>query len=485
MHARAPNVALMAASLRLEERLARKSDSRASPTVEQLRRVCAKGSPDAVLRALGDMALADAASEAHVRAPDDAPELTETAWAALMRSAPQQARQASAQLLAFVPGLDSQPQLFEPVNGTAREGPALKAAETIVPVQLSGTQLKEVSQRWAQARTPNTAEHPALPLAKVWAQRQCLWIDDRESRILPAMFAAGFVALHPSQDSEPTLWPVGSRGSSPNVAASPAVRLAIEIGCGIPYDARSDGTVLLAPLTVDQLLAMLYTDPLRPSAWRRNRWGRISAGLRQLERVCSVADPERRPAIEILSIPGANAGPDDKVRLAVNTPSRDNGPRLPREAMRSLGRGYGRGLWLMVSAARCWDRLIARQGKVPSPVRSRKPTKSMTWLPTVGVDDLVTMCRWPGPASSVPAAVSRARSAAATTLEALADAGWLTVASSHGWHGAHSDLVGPARSAAGVARSQPVQVLPAPWWCRDSVTAPPAPRQPRGPSTSS
>lgn len=473
VHSIAPNVALMA-SLRLEDRLLRKSDSRANPMVEQLRRVCARGSPDAVLRALGEMAIADAANEARGSAPDDAPELTETAWAALIRSAPKPARQASAHLLALVPGLDSQPQLFEPVNGTAPEG---LAHTTAMPVQLSGTQLKEVSRRWAQARLPNTAEHPALPLARVWAQQQCLWIDQRKSRILPAMFAAGFVALQ--QDSELTLWPVGSQGSSPNVAGSPVVRLAIEIGCGIPYDARSDNTVLLPPLTVDDLLAMLYPPPLRPAAWRRNRWGRITAALRRLERMCSVGDPQRRPAIEILSIPGATPAPDDEVRLAVNTPTRENGPRLPRDAMRTLGRDYGRGLWLVVSSARCWDRLIARNGKVPAPARGGKPTASMAWLPTVGVDDLVSMCRWPGPAPSVPAAVSRARSAAATTLETLADAGWLTVASAHGWHGSHSRLVGSKRSAAGAARSLPVQVLPAPWWRQDNATAPPAPRQSR------
>ena len=251
------------ASPRLEERLLRKSDSRATPMVEQLRRVCARGNPDAVLRALGEVALADAAIEARGRPPDDAPELTETAWDALMRSAPSQARQASAHLLALVPGLDSQPQLFEPVNGTAREGPALEAVETAVPVQLSGSQLKEVSKRWAaQARLPNMAEHPALPLAKAWARQQCLWIDQRESRILPAMFAAGFVALHQSQDSALTLWPVGSQGSSPNVAGSPAVRLAIEIGCGIPYDTRSDSTVLLPPTDGGQPLGDVVPAPL-------------------------------------------------------------------------------------------------------------------------------------------------------------------------------------------------------------------------------
>ena len=469
VHDAAPNVTSMA-SLPLEERLLRKSENRASPTVEQLRRVCARGTSDAVLRALGQAALADAAHEAQSRAFDDAPELTERAWATLIRSAPQQARQASAQLLALVPAPDNQPQLFEP-NGATHGGPALDA----VDVQLSGDQLVAVSQRWAQARLPNTTEHPAQPLAKVWARQQCLWIDERKSRILPAAFAAGFVALHQAQDSALTLWPVGSQGSSPNVAASPVVRLAIEIGCGIPYDARSDGTILLPALTVDQLLAMLYRPPLRPPAWRRNRWGRVAAALRRLERMCSVADPQRRPAIEILSIPSASPAPEDEVRLAVNTPTSSNGPRLPRDAMRTLGRDYGRGLWLMVGAARCWDRIIARKGKVPSPVRGGKPAASMAWLPTVGVDDLVTLCRWPGPTSSVPAAVSRARSAAAVTLEKLADSGWLTVASADGWHGAHSELVGPERSAVGVARSQPVQVLPAPWWCRANSTVPSAP----------
>ena len=478
MHAGAPNVAPMA-GLPLEERLLRKSDNRASPTVEQLRRVSARGNPDAVLRALGEVALACAAQETQSRAPDNPPELTEPAWTTLVRSAPQQARQASAQLLALVPGHGSQPELFEAVNGTARSGPTLHTVETAVLDQLSGDQLGKVSKRWAQGRLPNTAEHPALPLAMTWAQQQCLWVDERESRILPAAFAAGFVALRPAQVSELTLWPVGLQGSSPNVAASPDVRLAIEIGCGIPYETRSDSTVLLPPLTVDKLLAMLYSEPLRPAAWRRNRWGRVVAALRRLERMCSVADPQRRPALEIVSMPDDAPEPGDEVRLAVNTPTRDNGPRLPRDAMRLLGRGYGRGLWLMVGAARCWDRLIAKQGKVPSPVRGGKPTAAMTWLPTVGLDDLVTMCRWPGASSSVPAAVSRARSAAAATLEALADAGWVTIASAEGWHGAHSDLVGQGAPARGVVRSGPVQILPAPWWCRDKGVAPPPPRHSR------
>ena len=465
--------------LALEKRLLHISNNRASPPVDELRRVCVKGSPDAVLRALGEAALADAASEAQGRPTGDAPELTRTAWEALVRSAPQQACQASAQLLALVPGPDSQPQLFEPSNGAVRDGSAPWTGEALVPAHLTGAHLVAVSQQWAQARSSSPVAHPAMPLARVWAERQCMWIDYRESRILPAAFAAGFVALNAAQDPEMTLWPVGPQGTSPNVAGSPLVRLAIEIGCGIPYGARSDDTVLLPPLTVTELLAMLYPPPLRPPAWRRNRWGRVLGALRRLERMCSAGDPERRPVVEILSGPGTSPAPDDEVRLAVNTPTRDNGPRLPRDAVCSLGRGYGRGLWLVVSAARCWDRLIARRGKIPSPARRGKPAASMGRLPTVSIDEMVAMCRWPTsgpPAPVAPAAVSRARSAAAATAEALANSGWLTLASEQGWHGAHSGCVGPNRSAAGVVRSTPVRIVPAPWWTDANRAAPPVPR---------
>lgn len=473
-------MSLLMPDLSLGDRVLRIADTQGSPTADELRRVCAAGSQDAVLRALGEAALADAASEARGQPPADAPELTATAWEALMRSAPPQARQASAELLALVPAPDGHPQLFKPVNGTTH-GSAHPAAEGAVPVRLSGDQLVTVSKRWARTQLPGPAAHPAMPLAKVWAERQCLWVDSRESRILPAAFAAGFVPLRPSHDSALTLWPQGQQqGTSPNVAASPVLRLAVEIGCGIPYEARTDGTVLLPPLTVADLLAMLYPNPIRTAAWRRNRWERMASSLRGLERMCSAADPQRRPAFEILSTPGARPDLEDEVRLAIHAPTGDSGPRLPRDAMRSLGRGYGRGLWLMVSAARCWDRLIARKGELPSPVTRGAPAKSMRRLPAVGVDEIVAMCRWPGgPKPLTPAAVSRARSAAAATLETLADSGWLTLASAQGWHGAHSELVGPERSAVGVARSAPVRILPAPWWTKAGTEAPPAPQHTR------
>ena len=110
------------------------------------------------------------------------------------------------------------------------------------------------------------------------------------------------------------------------MAASPVLRLAVEIGCGIPYEARTDGTVLLPPLTVADLLAMLYPPPIRTAAWRRNRWERVASALRGLERMCSAADPQRRPAFEILSSPGATPDPEDEVHLAVHAPTGDNGP---------------------------------------------------------------------------------------------------------------------------------------------------------------
>ena len=469
-------MSLLMPDLSLGDRVLRIADTQGSPTADELRRVCAAGSQDAVLRALGEAALADAASEARGQPPADAPELTATAWEALMRSAPPQARQASAELLALVPAPDGHPQLFKPVNGSAHP-----AEEGAVPVRLSGDQLVTVSKRWARTQLPGPAAHPAMPLAKVWAERQCLWVDSRESRILPAAFAAGFVPLRPSHDSALTLWPQGQQqGTSPNVAASPVLRLAIEVGCGISYEARTDGTVLLPPLTVADLLAMLYPPPIRTAAWRRNRWERMASSLRGLERMCSAADPQRRPAFEILSAPGARPDLEDEVRLAIHAPTGDSGPRLPRDAMRSLGRGYGRGLWLLVSAARCWDRLIASKGELPSPVTRGAPAKSMRRLPAVGVDEIVAMCRWPGgPKPLTPAAVSRARSAAAATLETLADAGWLTLVSAQGWHGAHSALVGPERSAVGVARSAPVRILPAPWWTKAGTEAPPVPQHTR------
>ncbi|MYA40495.1 MAG: hypothetical protein F4Z31_01700 [Gemmatimonadetes bacterium] len=178
---------------------------------------------------------------------------------------------------------------------------------------------------------------------------------------------------------------------------------------------------------------------------------------------------------------------DDEVRLAVNTSTRGNGPRLPRDAVRVLGRGYGRGLWLTVSAARCWDRLIAQRGEIPSPVTTRgNPAKSTRRLPLVGIDEIVTMCRWPHSEHPGPAAVSRARSSAAKTLEMLADSGWLTIVSERGWHGAHSSRVGSECSAAGVARIKPVRIVPAPWWAdavkkghQKGVSVPPLPRHTR------
>ena len=309
-----------------------------------------------------------------------------------------------------------------------------------------------------------------------------MWIDDRESRILPAAFASGFADLHPEQCPDPTLWPQGQHGASPNAAADVAMRLAIEFGCATPYEARSTDSVLLPPLTVADVLAMLYPPPLRTPGWRRNRWGRAAAGLRKLERVRAASDPERRPTVEILNMPETAPDLDDEIRLAIHTPTLENGPRLPRDAVRVLGRSYGRGLWLMVGAARCWDRLIARKGELPSPVIRRKPAQSLSRLPTVGIDEIVTMCRWPHNERPGPAAVSRARSSAAVTLETLADSGWLTIASEHGWHGVHSELVGTKRSAAGVVRVAPVRIMPAPWWVtalKGSVTVPPPPRHPR------
>lgn len=478
MHVAARSVATMPPSELLEDRLLRISDNNRSSTVDQLRRICATGSPGAVLRALGEAALADGAREAQRRPPSESPELTETAWSALIRSAPQPACRSAAKLLALVPlRPNNQQQLFKPVNGSESHGD-----EAAVPTLLSGEQLVEVSRRWAQASAATDVEHPALPLAQVWAERQCVWIDERESRILPAAFAAGFADLHPQRGPDPMLWPRGQHGASPNVAGDVAMRLAIEIGCATPYEARSNDTVLLPPLTVADVLAMLYPPPLRTAAWRRNRWGRAAAGLRRLERVRAASDPEQRPAIEILSMPEAAPELDDEVLLAINTPTLENGPRLPRDAVRILGRSYGRGLWLMVGAARCWDRLIARKGELPQPVSRRKPTQSMSRLPTVGIDEIVTMCRWPHTDRPGPAAVSRARSSAAATLETLADSGWLTIASERGWHGAHSELVGTKRSAAGVARVAPVRIMPAPWWVRalkDRVAVPPAPQHSR------
>ena len=61
-------------NLSLGDRVLRIADTQGSSTAEELRRVCAAGSQDAVLRALGEAALADAASEARGLPPTDAPE---------------------------------------------------------------------------------------------------------------------------------------------------------------------------------------------------------------------------------------------------------------------------------------------------------------------------------------------------------------------------------------------------------------------------